>query len=60
MPSANGREEGSDVTDFKNHEEKLVAIQGIGSELFGYTGYAFIVDRLLNIDSICDVPIWEG
>ena len=48
------------MTDFKNNEEKLVAVQGIVSELFGYTGDAFIVDRLLNIDSICDVPIWEG
>lgn len=44
---------------YKDNEQKLIIIQAIVSELFGYTVDPYIVDRLMHIDSICDVPL-EG
>ncbi|QDK01327.1 hypothetical protein SEA_WATERT_57 [Microbacterium phage WaterT] len=47
------------MRDYQNNEEKLEAIQEVLGELFGYTSDTYILDKLMYIDSICDVPL-EG
>ncbi len=42
---------------YRDNEEKLAVIQGLVGELFGYTADPYIIDKLLSIDSICDVPL---
>lgn len=44
---------------YRDNEEKLVAIQMIVGELFGVVDDPYLIDRLMSIDSIVDVPL-EG
>lgn len=44
---------------FQTDREKLDAVQEIVNELFGLLMEPYIYGRLVDIDSICDVPL-EG
>lgn len=47
------------MTDFSTDREKLDAIQGIVNQIFSTVDDSEVYDRLLLIDSICDVPLWK-
>lgn len=47
------------MPEYKDNEQKLLAIQNIVGELFGVVDDPYLIDRLMSIDSICDVPL-EG